>query len=289
MARTIEEIYNELITAKESQPNLTDLTPTGESSADLKTDLANSKSTVAIWRLWLWVVAVASHTVELLIDKHRSEVETFVANKEWGTLAFLQQKALEFQNGYTLTWNGSQFIYDTYDPAAQIVKRAAVIVSGQQIQFKVANLDGNGLPVKLTAPQISAFTTYIDGLVYSGTQYTVISDDPDDIKLDLEIVFDPLVLANDGSLIADATSFPVVDAINEFISNLPFNGVLNLTSLVDKLQTIDGVVDPVLNEAFGRYGGLNYSAIDKNYIPFAGHAILDEIGSTITFTNKNDL
>ncbi len=288
MARTISEIYDELITAKESQPDLSTLTPADDTADDLKTDLT-SNSVVAIWRLWLWIVAVGSHTVELLIDKHRSEVETFVANKEWGTLSFLRQKALEFQFGDSLTWNGSQFVYATITPANQIVKRAAVVVSGQQVQFKIAKLDNDDLPEKLSTAEQNAFLSYIDGLVYAGTQFVVISDDPDDVKLDMEIVFDPLVLASDGSLITDSNAFPVIDAINEFISNLPFNGVLNLTSLIDTLQAIDGVVDPVLNDAFAKYGGFTYSTIDKNLIPFAGHAILDEVNSTITFTNKNSL
>lgn len=288
MARTISEIYNELITAKESQPDLTSLTPLSDTADDLKSDLT-SNSVVAVWRLWLWIVAVGSHTVELLIDKHRSEVETFVANKEWGTLAFLRQKALEFQFGYSLTFNGSQFVYSTIDESAKIVERAAVVVSGQTVQFKVAKLDNDGLPEKLTSPEKTAFASYIDGLVYAGTQYAVISDDPDDIKLDLEIVFDPLVLSVDGSLITDPTNFIVRDTINNFISNLPFNGVLNLTSLIDTLQLIDGVVDPVLNSAFAKYGGFPYSAIDKNYVPFAGHAILDEIDSVLTFTNKDSI
>lgn len=288
MARTINEIYNQLITAKESQPDLTSLLPTGDTADDLKTDLT-SNSVVAIWRLWLWIVAVGSHTVELLIDKHRSEVETFVANKEWGTLGFLRNKALEYQFGDSLTWNGSQFIYSTYTPANQIVKRAAVVVSGQIVQFKIAKLTAGGLPEKLSSAEKISFAAYIDGLVYAGTQYAVISDDPDDVKLDIEIVFDPLVLAADGSLITDGAVFPIVDTINDFISNLPFNGVLNLTSLTDALQLIDGVVDPTLNDAFGKYGGLSYVAINKNYIPFAGHAILDETNSVLTFTNKNSL
>jgi hypothetical protein len=288
MARTINEIYNELITAKESQPDLTTLTPLSDTADDLKSDLT-SNSVVAVWRLWLWIVAVGSHTVELLIDKHRSEVETFVANKEWGTLAFLRQKALEFQIGYSLTFNGSQFVYSVTDTDAQIVKRSAVVVSGQTVQFKIAKLNISGLPEKLTSPEKSSFISYIDGLVYAGTQYVVISDDPDDIKLDLEIVFDPLVLSDDGSLINDGATFPIIDAINEFISNLPFNGVLNLTALIDKLQAVDGVVDPVLNQAFAKYGGFPYLGIDKNLTPFAGHAILDEINSTITFTNKNSI
>ena len=173
------------------------MTPIGDTADDLKSDLT-SNSTVAIWRLWLWIVSVGSHTVELLIDKHRSEIETFVANKEWGTLAFLRQKALDFQFGDSLTWNGSQFVYPTITPANKIIERAAVVVSGQQVQFKVAKLSGAGLPEKLTVGEIASFTSYIDGLVYAGTQYAVISDDPDDVKLDLEIVFDPLVLANDG-------------------------------------------------------------------------------------------
>ena len=288
MARTVSEIYNELIFAKNAQPDLNTLLPTMETADDLKADLT-SNSVVGIWRLWLWIVAVGSHTVELLFDKHTVEIETFVASKEWGTLQFLQKKAFEFQFGYLLTFNGSQFTYSTVDLASQIVKRAAVVVAGTQVQFKVAKLDGLGIPIKLTDPEKDAFSIYIDSMVYAGTQFIVISNDPDEIKLNFDIVFNPLVIAADGSLVLDPTTFPVVDAINEFISNLPFNGVLNLTKLVDYLQTIDGIDDPVLIQGFAKYGGLSYSVINKNYIPIAGHAVLDEPNSTLTYINSNSI
>lgn len=284
MARTISEIYDSLITAKQAQPDLTTLEPIVDSSNDLKNDLS-SGSVVAVWRLWLWIVAVCTHTIELLIDKHSVEVEQYVATREWGTLAFLQQKAKEFQFGDVLTFNGSQFVYNTINPTAQIAERVAVVISGQQIQFKVAKLDTNGLPEPLDPAEKLSFETYIDNMVYAGTQFVVISELPDSIKLDMEIVFDPMVLASDGSMVADPTTFPVIDAINEFISNLPFNGVLNLTALTDHVQGVDGVVDPVLNLASGKYGALPYAQIDKNYIPFAGHAILDEPNSSIIYSS----
>jgi hypothetical protein len=288
MARSVETIYNELITIKTSQPDLTDLTPTSTTATDLKTDLS-SGSVVAVWRLWLWIMAVATHVHELLFDKHITEVEAIHVGREWGTLTFLRDRTLEFQLGDSFDWNNVQFAYNPVVTANQIVKRCAVVVSGFQILFKVAKLDVSGDPEKLSAPEISALETYIDRIVYAGTTFSVISDDPDDIIVDLNVVFDPLIIAPDGSLITNAAVFPVVDSINSFIKDLPFNGVLNVTSLVDDLQTIVGVVDPTMVSASSKFGGYAYAVINMNYHTFAGHAVLDEPNSTITYISANDV
>tara|TARA_R110000796_G_scaffold96178_3_gene201793 strand:+ start:594 stop:1460 length:867 start_codon:yes stop_codon:yes gene_type:complete len=288
MARSIETIYNELMTIKLSQPDLTDLTPNPSTAADLKNDLT-SESVVAVWRLWLWIMAVATHTHELLFDKHILDVEAIHDGREWGTLKFLHDRTLLFQLGDAFDWNGVQFVYDPITPANQIVKRCAVVVSGFQVLFKVAKLDGNGDPEKLSVAEISALETYVDRIVYAGTQFVIISDDPDDVKVDLSLVFDPLIISPNGSLITDPAVFPVVDAINGFIKNLSFNGVVNITELVDYLQLIDGVVDPTMNSMSSKFGGYNYAPIVMNYHTFAGHAVLDEPNSIITYISENDV
>lgn len=288
MARSVSEIYDTLNTVKDTQPDLTDLSPTGDTATDLKSDL-NSPSTVAVWRLWLWIMAFGTHVHELLFDKHIIEVNDIHKGREWGTLEFIRDRMLEFQYGDAFDWNGTQFEYDPIVPANQIVKRCAVVKSAAQILIKVADLDGSGDPIKFTTPQLSAATTYADRITYAGTDFVIISDDPDEIKISLNVVFDPLIIAPDGSLISDSGVFPVVDAINSFIKDLPFNGVLNLTSLIDSLQLINGVIDPTMNSAHSKFGGYDYALISMNYHTFAGHAILDEGNSTITYISANDV
>lgn len=288
MAKTIKQYYDEIIASKQAQPDLTTLEPSPETSNNLLSDL-NSGSKVALWRLWCWIAAVASHTMELVFEKHQETISETVSSKAWATALFLQKKMLEYQHGDSLVWDGAQFVYDPIDETKQIVERAAVVESvNGQLQFKAAAISA-GVVVKLTGPQITGLESYMNDMTYPGTQFVVISDDPDDVKVEMEIVYNPAVIASDGSLVSDAASFPVIDAINSFLTDLPFNGVLNLTKLTDSIQLIPGIDDPVLVSAFSKYGTLAYSEIDKQIVPFSGHAILDEINSSFTYIDKNDI
>ena len=62
---------------------------------------------------------------------------------------------------------------------------------------------------------------------------TVLSNltEADLLKVAYTIYYDPLVMNSDGELIADDTIKPVELAINNYIQNLPFNGILNLNKL----------------------------------------------------------
>ena len=287
MARTIAQIYNAMITAKENQGDLDGLAPDQDTFSDLRTDQLNNPSTVAIWRLMLYIVAVLIHISDVLLDQFIVDVDEKIRVSKWGTLEFLQNESLKYQNGDSLVWNGNAFVYDPVTPANQIIKRAAVVVADTGVLlFKVAKLDGNGDPEPLTGGEKTSFESYVDKIVHAGAQFDIISEVSDDLKLVLDVVFDPQVLNPDGSKIGDAATFPVIDKINEFIGNLPFNGVINLTSLVDAIQSVDGVVDPVLKQAFSKYGGLSYQEFEKNITPNAGHSKLDEVNSVITYISE---
>ena len=69
----------------------------------------------------------------------------------------------------------------------------------------MAKLSGAGLPEKLTVGEIASFTSYIDGLVYAGDTICGYFRRSGRRQIGfLEIVFDPLVLANDGSMLSGA-------------------------------------------------------------------------------------
>ena len=59
MARTINEIQNEMITSLQAKSGLT---------------LSTSK--VAEWKLWTYVVAAAIHTFEIALDVFKSETDS---------------------------------------------------------------------------------------------------------------------------------------------------------------------------------------------------------------------
>jgi hypothetical protein len=147
----------------------------------------------------------------------------------------------------------------------------------------VATLNSAGKPEKLTHAQVNAFSGYINDMAYPGTNYTIISQDPDQMRIELRVYYDALVFNPDGSLITDDSVFPVKDAVSNFISNLPFNGRMNIQRLIDTIQLVAGVQDLVLDVVEARYGELPYETVEREYVPFAGHMVLDEDNSTIQY------
>lgn len=286
MARSIGEIYDEIIAEKNNNTVLNGLQPNIDDSQTLLDDLSTT-SKVAIWRLWAFVIAVAINIHENVWDLFRAEIEARAEEVPTGTPLWYHNEALKFQYGYSLEWNGVQYEYSTIDEGAKIVKLVAVVDAGFQVRIKAAKLDGTGNPEALSAAELSAFQGYIRNIKFAGTATSTTSGVADDLKVDYFIKYDPLVLAPDGSLLTDPSIFPVVDAINGYAEGLPFNGVLSLASLTDAVQAASGVLDVTLNSAEAKFGALTYSAINKEYTPDAGYLKLDELNSVITYNTFN--
>lgn len=292
MARSVSEIYNALISEKESLEHLEGLQPDPDEFQTFLQDLTTG-SKVAIWRLFLYVVAFGHWVIEVLHDRHVEAVTALKYTLITGTVRWYQQKALEFQYGDALTWNGAQYIYDPINEANQIVKRAAVIEAGGIVRVKVAKLDVDGItPIPLTAPENVSFTSYMESIAFAGVNIIIISTDADDMIINAKIYYDPLVLTPTGESIENAGVYPAEDAINGYISNLPFNGVFNKTELVDALQAAEGVIDPVLTLLWARYGANPFETVQDNYTSFAGHITIDAgapLNTTLTYIEAQNL
>ncbi len=74
MARTVKEIYNEMVLEKQSMSTLNGLHPGIDNAQTLLTDLT-TQSKVTIWRLLFFVTAVGIWIHEKLFDKHKEEIE----------------------------------------------------------------------------------------------------------------------------------------------------------------------------------------------------------------------
>lgn len=284
MARTISEIYNEMVAEKESMSSLSDLQPNIDDSQTLLSDLT-STSKVAVWRLLLWIVAFGIWTHEVIFDAHKAEIKARAKELITGTRLWYRDQSLIYQHGDALVWNGQKYLYEFPDESKQIIKRCAVIEGGGQVRIKVAKVVSDE-PAKLDASEESAFSAYTEKIKFAGTNILIISEDADLLRIYMSIKRDPLVLNADGSLISDGATFPVNDAINAYIKNLPFDGVLSLSALVDAVQAAQGVVDPKLVSAEAKYGDLTYANIDREYTANAGHMKIDDdypLSATITY------
>lgn len=273
MARTITEIYDEMVAEKQSMPTLQGLQPAIDHSQTLLNDLT-SKSKVAIWRLLFFVVAVAIWVHEVIFDKHKAEIEARANEVIPGTAKWYRDQCMLFQYGDPLVYLNRIYQYATIDETKQIIKRTAVIEANGQVRIKVAKL-ANGLPVPLSTSELTAFSAYVNQIKFAGTNIAIISHPADKLKISYDVTYNPLVMNGNGELIENTSIKPVEDAINNYIQNLPFNGILNLTKLTDAVQMAKGVIDPVLNSAEATYGNLAYAPILKNYNANAGYMEID--------------
>jgi hypothetical protein len=94
------------------------------------------------------------------------------------------------------------------------------------------------------------------------------------------VYYDPLVLNATGERIDGTENTPVLDGINTFLDNLPFNGVFMLNSLIASGQAISGVQIFEVQTAQGTFTGgptVNILTATPNiYTPDAGYMTLDE-------------
>jgi hypothetical protein len=297
MARTLEQIYNEMTLTKESNAELDELLPNPDTYDDLFTIdnfrlLANtiltnlSVSKVAVWRLFLYVPSVAIWTVENLIDIFKADTLDIIANNQYGQLRWYPTVSKQFQLGDQLVWDGTKYIYEVADTTKQIVTQAAATVDGTTglITLKVAK---GVLPaiVPLSSTELNSFTFYIkgansatanDAIIPAGTKIDIVSAINDDLKFASELFYDPLILASDGTLLSDPSTNTVEDAINDFINTLPFDSKFKVIDFVDAVQAAEGVENFVLFNVDAKSNAdITYTdvlaEVGQLYITFSGY------------------
>lgn len=236
MARTIQEIQNEIFANIAANENLSAL---------------NSVSKFAIYRLFVYVVSYSIWVLETLYDSHLAEVQNLLANQKSGGKPWYRTKALAFQYGFDLIPDTDVFLNgdatEEEIEASKIVKYSAVTeaTESSRVVIKIAG-ETDGTLAPLSDAEIEAFEAYIQEIRYAGVKTTIINYLPDQLYLTIRIKRDALVLDANGMNILpgpDGGAFPVNDAIMSFMKELPFNGELMLSALVDKMQLVPGVLD----------------------------------------------
>ena len=279
MARTIQEIQTLILQAKAQEPALNEL---------------NSTSKVAIWRLWVYIIAVAIWSLEKLFDQHRADIDKRLAELKPHTARWYRSKALAFQYGFDLLPDSDKFNNQVHTEeaieASKIVKYSAVIESKNEgrLIVKIAGEQGEQLQ-PITDAQKQAFEAYLQEIKDAGVRLSVVNYQPDVLHLQMKIIYDPLVLDSNGQSIIHATK-PVEETIKSYLKRLPFNGELVLAHLIDALQQAEGVKIPHLVLAqsknitsSGEYGA--FETIEISKIPTAGYFTIDNFND-ITYISS---
>lgn len=259
MARTVKVIKQIMLDQKAATPAL---------------DVLNSTSNVAVYDVVFGIVAIANQTVEVQYDIFTAQINAIIVTLKPHSNRWYAAMATQFLYGYDLVKESDYYdtsnITDADIAAAKIIAYAAVVEQERGLRIKVATLTGNDLTF-LPQPQLLAFQEYMARIKDAGVKLLITSTVSDSLVLSLQVYYNPLVLNANGERLDGTDVTPVQSAVNNYLKNLPFNGVFVTEYLVDALQKVDGVVIPHVMLASATYGALPISSFAVKYVPDSGY------------------
>ncbi|MFX1704588.1 hypothetical protein PV783_11575 [Chitinophaga sp. CC14] len=275
MARKIAQIEQQILDQVAADP---DLSPG-----------LTSTSRRAIYRLWAYITSVAISMLEQLMDIFNAQVESTVAKGAPASAAWIQDRVFQFQYSTDVP----QIIqlvnlaptYPVIDPSLRIITRCSVTTNiANNVIVKVAKGDP---PQALDSSQLNAVQSYVNLIGADGISYNVISTDPDLLYIQGQVFY--------NGQYSDVISANVLQAINAFFAQLPFNGQMRISSLEFAIRSVVGVTDVLLqnvsarayNTAFGAgtYLVLNNQVISRLWPTVSGYMIPETTaGNTPTDT-----
>lgn len=277
MARTIQEIQDEIIAAMQADSNLSE---------------ANSTSSAALWRLVSRIVATAIATLESLFDAFKNEVNTDLQTLKPHSLRWYQDKALLFQYGSDLPADSDIYdnghLDDATIEAQKIIKQSAAIADNGTVKIKIAKEDSGGELTPLISAEYDAFEAYINEVKDAGVNLEIVNSPADRLVIHADIYYDALVLDASGNRVDGTGNNVVKSGIKSYLRQLPFDGVLVKSHLVDFLQNIEGVYVPEIRLMQASQSGASaLQTVDIQYNPFSGFLAIDDQTSDLTLTFKN--
>lgn len=272
MNKTFAEIFAEMAAAKNANPVLSTLDTTSKTS---------------IWRQFLETVSWAIYNFSLSAQLHLSEIQELIANQKVFNLRKYRTETLRFQYGFDLIEDSDKFKNTFFQNGQEVVATEEQIEASQIIKYAACNRvisQGKARIIIKIAPEnmdevfpddvMTAFGRYIEEIAPSGDYVAFVNYLPDFLRFAFKIKYDPKVLLPDGMHIVNA-NYPVQDAINLFLINLPFNGELSIQRFeaailsaegVDDLQTLlveTKWIDPTVG-GYGPYQPVNMAVIPES-------------------------
>jgi len=235
-------------------------------------------------------VAIAMFVMQELYDRFKIDISSILSSQMSGTASWYAYMAMLFQFGRELVPE-TDYYDNTGLTAAQIASArivhyaAAVESRDKSILFvKIATDSAGGERQPLSPDQLKAFNRYLNTISYAGVRLSVINDPPDEMRLKIDIYYDPMVLDASGRRLDGTDDNPVQNAIRNFLKNLPFNGTYTNQALVDTLQVLSGVKIAEIKSASSKFGAFTqFTEINAREIPRAGYYHISDENMILTF------
>lgn len=287
MARTINDIFNDITSWFVSLSVIQLAYGLDESKT-----FSEQFSPVSIEAIIFYRMAFAIWTLETLFDLHKQEVTEIIATMRPHSLRWYAGMARKFQYGFNLLPDSEEFDNtgktDDEIDASKIVSYAAVDKVEGKLLVKVAKDAGDSL-TPLAEVEKQAFTEYMERVQDAGDDLEIISEPADNLRLSLDIYYNPLVLNAEGQRLDGDSLTPIPDAVHNYLKNLPFNGELVLAFLTDALQAVSGVVIPHIVSAGYQYGEIEWKPVGVKYKPYAGYLTVAETDLKINYIPQSEI
>lgn len=232
MARSISDIQSGMLKQVSTDPILsTQLTSTSKR---------------AIFSLYTFIIASAIAFFEQLLDIKVAMMETAATEAPVLNTAWLKSKVMLFQYSTTVP-QIIQFVnlaanYPIIDPTLCIISRVSITTTiSNQCLIKVATGEP---PTALNSNQLASLQAYVNVLGIDGIKYVVTSTNPDQLYLQAQIFY--------NGQYSSVISNTVIAAINVYLANIPFNGVLKISDLESNIKAVAGVTDVIFQNIQAR-------------------------------------
>ena len=228
MARSINEIYKEIVAEKDKRLELS------EYKSDSKVSVINGIA---------WFVSAAIYSFETIMDTFIVDINDIIKDRINGTPSYYVNAALKYQHGDKLKIkdDGLGFGYEKTDETKRIITQASYQESSNpqsldtKLILKVAT-GTNGKLSPLTEDQLTQVTAYINQIKFAGTYIEVVNRKGD-------IIIPRLTVFYDGSVMEETMRSALDDALNKFIMETKFNSAIYVSSIVSCLMAVEHVTD----------------------------------------------
>ena len=250
--RSINQIFDSIISEKNSKSELINLNNTSKSS---------------IFSNFYYINAVSQFVLEQIMQNHQNDINNIIARSYVGSTAWYSFIAKNFQYNYNLIIDPSYVIkYETIDESAKIIGSANCSENAANLILKIRGKNSDILNLN----EYTAFQSYINKIKFAGTRILIRNTAADNLKLYLTIIYS-------GQYKLSDVQTAVENIINNYINNLNFDSNFYLNKLIDQLQNSIYVIDPQPNINLCQVAppGQSYSQLPFIYSSYSGYLKID--------------
>ncbi len=291
MSRTIAEIYDQLNQVKSNMTELdgyiTESTgvPVDNSENLIIDAVAGSK--VAKWRLWLWIVAVASWLIENIVGSGELSLKAIINGQRPHNLQWYEDETKKWQYGHEIEWiDNDHWGYTVDDESARLATAVSATNSGNgEVTIKAVKTVA-GVLTPLSDLEKSSLEGFWERWKDAGVEIVLVSDQVNQLQIDATIVRDRLILAADNTLLRDSSINPLTLAFDDYLEAIPFNGVIRITDIEQSAKLAEGIKDFVITALFISPDGVTFTPVSREVIPSSGFANILEGNLDFTYVDE---